>query len=198
MRKTVLVLRALTLSVVVFSNSGCRNSVPLPWKVEEGNCGGVACSDPVSAFVTASEFCRKVHNYYEAGGTVAGYGKASIGIVGAVAGSVIAPVTQGTSTKAWAGLAGSTNAMQTYMDEALSTSLALKRQAAIAAAMTKGHEAIGRAVTPQDKVLAAMGMTNGCWLAGSETDQATLSAIIAVPLTTASAPSPAASAPIGR
>lgn len=161
---------------------GCTSTPKLPWEGKEPQfCRAANCTeyDVVAAFTAASNFCRELHNRYEAGTTYAGYTKATIGVVGTLAGAVAAPLSKGTATKAWAGLAGATNAMQTSMEDAMSTTLALNRQSAISQAMLGYVDTIhaDTGTSPLDRVLASVKMSNACWLAVGNADSAALQAL---------------------
>lgn len=177
------------IAVVTFNLVGCasltqRQTASWPWVEEDGSfklCNkGASCTDQdaLRAFEMASKFCRNVHNFYESRGQAGLGAKASIGILGTLAGAVAAPLANGSATKAWAGLSGASNAMQTQMDDALSNALSLKRQAAIADAVKEGaSEFDGIQNSPAKQVIAAMMMSNGCWLAAGKADQAAIQAL---------------------
>jgi len=182
--------RSIFLIAMVLSLTGCktitqRSTAKWPWLTEEGTF--TLCKedskckeqDVLLAFGMASKFCREVHNFYESRGQ-AGLGtKASVGIVGTLAGAVVAPLTHGSATKAWAGLSGASNAMQTQVDDALSNALALKRQAAIADAVKTGtNKFYDHGDNPTKQVISAIMMSNGCWLASGKADQEAIQALI--------------------
>lgn len=163
---------------------GCTTAPTLPWTGKDAQklCQGGQCNDTdvLTAYLNASNFCRELHHYYEAGGNYAGYTKASIGVIGTLAGAVAAPLSKGTATKAWAGLAGATNAVQASMEDAMSTTLALKRQSAIATAMVDFDDLVraeGQA-SASNGVLASVKMANACWAAVGNADAEALRALV--------------------
>ena len=168
-------LRSLCALVLVALTSGCasiygQGAAEWPWPT--GNpCGGSCDSkDAMTAYVKASEFCRKVQNFYERGGQRSDATRLAVGAVGAVAGSVLAPISHGTAATAWSGLSGAANATQVAMDDAFSSSVAAKRRNKVADALDAGHTAYGSAQDDQGRVLAAVHMATSCSMASARAD----------------------------
>ena len=90
-----------------------------PWLANDKPCATKECSvdDAVLAIAKAQAFCMDLREYYERGGQVTAGQKLFVGVFGSLAGSVFAITTAGTASKAWAGLSGATNGIQTQIDQ---------------------------------------------------------------------------------
>lgn len=124
-------------------------------------------------------YCRDVHNWYEASGNQTGLAQTGIGTFGVLAGSVAAPLSTGNAAKAWAGLSGATNAMQSSIKDNLSGSLAIKRTKAVLDATTLAQSKFSQAALPNDKVLVAINMAVACAMAPAAADGAAMKALSA-------------------
>ncbi|HSH85767.1 MAG TPA: hypothetical protein VK958_00800 [Methylophilus sp.] len=180
-----------------FTLSGCSTfqrltdteSPTWPWKGDgiKGACPNsettLACSEleALNAYVKAMEFCRLVHNYYENGGTMAKGTKFGIGILGAVSGAVLAPITTGGASTAFASFSGAANGMQTSFEENFSSSFNLSKQIAVADEGRNGVSSFNSAITSQlshnDKVGIAIGIAYKCSVAANKTDSAVITAL---------------------
>lgn len=143
--------RCLFVISAVLSLTGCASvkgqaSVKWPWADGEGKftapCA-TTCQAPqaMEAYLRATQFCRDVAIFYENGGRASGFSQFAVGTVGILAGSVAAPLAQGTAAKAWSGLSGATNALQIPMEQTFSASLATSRQNAVVQAAANGAKA---------------------------------------------------------
>lgn len=166
--------------------SGCmgmrgQTAVKWPWADRDGTvrsvCAKPSCdaSEALRAYMEASQFCRNVAIYYENGGKTSGLSQFAVGTIGVLAGSVAAPIAQGTAATAWSGLSGATNALQIPMEQTFSASLATTRQNAVVVAAANGAAAYREAGTDSNKqALAALNMALECSLAPSRADQEAL------------------------
>lgn len=168
--------------LTVVSLSGCSTLKGIKgaqWPWSQANPCASTCTEQeaMQAFVAASGFCRDVQNYYESGGFYAKSSRLAVGTIGALAGSVMAPLATGSATNAWAGLSGATNALQSQMDEAFSSAVAVRRRAAIVEAAEENAARYRAAVTPSQRVVAAIDMARSCSMGSATADQGTLRAL---------------------
>lgn len=179
-------MKKLTLaSLVIFPLilSGCasvgRSSAVWPWPTDKQMCAGDVCTEKeaLQAFLQAQYFCRSVHNYYEADGNQAGASQLAVATVGSLAGAVVAPIASGNAAKAWSGLSGATNAMQTSIKENFSGSISAKRTKAVLDATEKWQEEIKKAYDPTNKVRYAIQMATACTMAPAKADNAAFKAL---------------------
>lgn len=178
MQKTFLLTAALILT-------GCgtlkTKTAQWPWTDKkvcqvESEC---RLADALEAYAEASYFCREVHNYYERNGFVGDGASTAIGVVGALSGAVAAPLASGSAAKAWAGLSGATNAMQTNMNNFMSSALAMKRQSAVREAIDAGGNAfINAEGLYQKQVILSIQMANQCWSAAGAADEKVLKSLV--------------------
>jgi hypothetical protein len=122
-------------------------------------------------------YCRAVHNWYESDGNRAGVAQTSIGSLGIVAGSIAAPLSTGNAAKAWAGMSGAANAMQSTMRDNLAGSLSANRTRAVLQATREGQVTYAKARTSNDQVIAAFNMATECSMAPAAADSEALRAI---------------------
>lgn len=148
-----------------------------PWGQETPCKNTCDEKEAVAAFIAASNYCREVQNYYESGGFYAKSSRLAIGTLGAVAGSVLAPLSNGTATTAWAGVSGATNALQSQMDEAFSSAVAVRRRAAIVQSAEFGARQYFKENDDKSRVLTAVNMARSCSMASATADQGTLQAL---------------------
>lgn len=185
-------LRVLGALSIIFALAGCdllkpfkRDTADYPWA--DLQCGvtvdnkakGACTAEEAQALamqVTAGKFCREVHNRYESGANQAGYAQWLVSATGTAAG-LFALSSHGTATKVWAGLAGSTNAMQLAMNNAISATAELQRQSAVARAAREAEKDLIAATTPQERQRLAIRMTNECWMASASAEAKILDAI---------------------
>lgn len=74
-------------------------------------------ADALQSIATAQAYCMDLREYYERGGQVTGSQRLFVGLLGSLAGSVFSITAGGTASKAWAGLSGATNGIQTQIDQ---------------------------------------------------------------------------------
>ena len=191
MRLPILMVAAWTMAL-----SGCesihgaleqpvwpwRFSGPSPVPVDPPRlCSGSSCTsdDALKAFVQASTYCRSVQNFYEREGRYSQDDQLAINALGAVAGAVIAPIANGTSAKAWSGLAGATNTVQLSVQQAFSTALTAKRREAVVQ-VTQGAQKqfTDDARDPGKQVVDALNMAENCSMASASADVAALQAAV--------------------
>ena len=177
-------MRLMSAAFCVFVFSGCaglqpRKSPIWPWPKSTLPCQGDVCTarEGLSAYLAATMYCREVHNWYEASGDQTGLAQTGIGTFGVLAGSVAAPLSTGNAAKAWAGLSGATNAMQSSIKDNLSGSLAIKRTKAVLDATTSGQLKFSQTAHPTDQVLVAINMAVACAMAPAAADGAAMKAL---------------------
>lgn len=183
--ETMNLITLVSLVTIAISATGCASvrgssSAKWPWSESSRPCAAMnSCNagDAIGAFEAASNYCRSVQNYYESGGRKSDTTQFMIGAVGAIAGTVIAPIAKGSAATAWSGLSGATNAVQLSMEDTFSTSLAVKRRGAVVAAATQGSAAYMDAPDENTKVLRAIDMARRCSMAGAEADQSALQSL---------------------
>jgi hypothetical protein len=177
-RKTLLV----AVIACVFAN-GCathayRKTTAWPWH-ERAPCAKDQCSplEAMAASNDANEFCRSVHNYYERGAFGASSSRLFLAGLGAVAGSVVPPLAKGSAKDAWAGLSGSTNALQTSLDQAFSTAMAVKSRAKVAEVADTAAGKVASETTDNARVMASIDMARQCSMASARAQQEALKAM---------------------
>ena len=178
-------MKIFAIAVCVFILTGCASLTGIsrgakwPWPAGNSLCADGACQDKdvLDAYLQAHIFCRSVHNYYESGGSRAGKTQIAIGAIGSLAGSVISPIANGSAAKAWAGLSGTTNALQTSVKENFSGSIAAKRTKAVADATINGETAFALAPDAKTKVIAAINMATACSMAPAKADNEAIKAL---------------------
>lgn len=89
----------------------------------------------------------------------------AIAVLGALSGSVFAPIAKGSGKDAWSGLSGSTNAIQTALDNNFSASLMLSEALAIATAVVKVNGDFIKESDPSKQMQIAYGLPMACRLA---------------------------------
>lgn len=143
-------------------------------------CSSATCSeqDARKALAAASHYCVRIMEYNANSRAMLGGSRVALSSIGALSGGVIAQVAGGTASKAWAGISGVTNGMQSKMDEAFAGALYLQRRKAVATAAGLGMEKVMKAErTPEKRVEAAMQMALACAAAAAEADANSLNAI---------------------
>lgn len=102
-----------------------------PWKkpvseIDLTSCkSGGECSfhDVYTSIIATGTYCRQVSNYYENGGNINSNTRLGVKILGVLAGSVFGITAGGSAAKAWSGLSGATNGIQSDLsDSALARS----------------------------------------------------------------------------
>ncbi|WP_148650320.1 hypothetical protein [Lysobacter capsici] len=109
-------------------------------------------------------------------------GRFGIGLIGTVAGSVIAPVTTGSAAKAWSGVSGASNALQSQMDSVFSSSNHIRRRAAIAQAAREAKREFLDERSAGKKRDIAIAMATACETAAADADQQALEALSNAPI----------------
>lgn len=158
---------------------GCSTGPTATWPWEESMPCTAKCTakEASKAFVDAVGFCRKVQNYYEAHGFYATNSKFWIGAVGTLSGAVAAPLAGGSAKDAWAGLSGSTSALQTGFEEGFSSAVYVRRRASVASAGKEGIVQYSLAEDDDQRVAVAVAMAFNCSVAAADAESAALRAI---------------------
>jgi hypothetical protein len=120
---------ALALSMlIVMSLTGCETAYKqmkigrpgTPWDHDfNGSCasdGDCKQKEAMAAVAAAQNYCSTLREYYERGTEISSNLKATVGITGILAGSVFAVTSVGTASKAWAGISGASNGVQTQIN----------------------------------------------------------------------------------
>ena len=181
-------LLLVACAVLLSGCAGLRGSTSTPWPWAQGaperpvckDMGNCRSDDALHAYMSASDYCRRLHAYYESGGRKNEGFQFGVGAAGAVAGSLIAPIAKGTAAKAWSGLSGAANAVQLSMEEAFSTSVAVRRSLKVKSAADAGAEAFTKAGNPYAAVLVAVEMARACSMAATDADAEALEALRSV------------------
>ena len=130
----------LTLAGALLALSGCAsvNSQFFP-KAEEPKWSSLCKDEPSTsdscarrAYERAMTYCVAKQAEYQDFDLATNQFRFGIGTVGAIAGAVVAPLASGTAAKAWSGLSGATNGIQTGYDQAFSAARETNRRAALA------------------------------------------------------------------
>ncbi|MFJ4375183.1 hypothetical protein ACIP1T_21575 [Pseudomonas japonica] len=117
-----------------------------PWKktapeLDLSSCkSGGECSyyDAYSSIMATGAYCRDVSNFYENGGNINSNTRLGVKILGVLAGSVFGITAGGSAAKAWSGLSGATNGIQSDLsDSALARSNRARVVAQILSEYTK-------------------------------------------------------------
>lgn len=159
-----------------------RTQPEWPWDKEdpvpctgnnETNC---YLKDAIDSYVKATTFCRQVLNYYESGGSISNNSKLAVGVIGALSGSVVSVVANGSAAKAWSGLSGATNGIQASMDQAFSAVLNANRMSQVRIAyQSNAKEIIGKsdassAASYQNIVFSSVKMAADCAMGSANAD----------------------------
>ena len=124
-RRTQRIVLVAGVAILTSACSSIRSpGVPSnPWLGSTAACSGsdanreCTFSEAVNAVAKSQAYCMDLREYYERGGEVTGSQRLFVGIFGSLAGSVFAITAGGTAAKAWAGLSGATNGIQTQLDQ---------------------------------------------------------------------------------
>lgn len=161
--------------------SGCSlwKSEPVwPWTPKELPCNSVCTNDDaVKSFTAAMTYCIALQNYHAKNGGVLNSGRFVMAATGTLAGAVFAPLASGSASTAWSGLSGSTNALQSSLDENFSSVLAVKRRSSVAKAGKDALESFPGKADPDVRVYASVAMAFNCAVAGADVDSAAIRAI---------------------
>lgn len=91
--------------------------------------------------------------------------KLAIAVLGTLSGSVFSQLAKGSGKDAWSGLSGSTNALQSALDENFSSSLMLSEALAIATAVTEVNKKFIQETDSNVKLQIAYSLPMSCRLA---------------------------------
>ncbi len=155
-------------------------AVPWPWDKDNMPCKSETCKQEEIrlAYLQASQFCRELHNYYLRKSTKTKGGRFWLTLTGAIAGSVVAPISGESTTNAMAGIAGATNAANTALDNFFSEASNLKKRAAIAQATLEGQHKFNSEMVDSKKLIIAFNMASECAMSSSEIDKSTLQSVL--------------------
>ena len=152
-------------------------------RAADGNCTE---ADVITNLSLASHFCRKVQNHYESGGFSSNEAKMTIATIGTLSGAVFAPLGKGSATKAWAGLSGSTNALQAALDQSFSATMILRSRAAVLQAYDENYRELNNAATANAKVERIIVMAASCAMAPANAELNSLKSAINAPTSASS------------
>lgn len=174
----------LLLAVAVLSGCAGRSAPMYPWEKNAEPlippCAASQCDEKeaLAALNSATRMCRGVHNYYESGGFYSQSARFGVSTLGVLSGAVFANTAKGSAAKAWSGLSGATNGIQSTLNETIGSAVDLKQRQAVATATAKGFNAYRAAGSPNEKVVAALEMVAGCTMASAEARAEALRSII--------------------
>ena len=144
-------------------------------------CAGTCTDYEVSRAINhAFQRCRNTQNLYERRGFNSKSGQLAVAVVGALAGAVAAPIAKGSGAKAWSGLSGAANGIQTQLDEQFSATIIAQERLAVSDAMVRGEvilRAAEKEANPPKEVFEAQVMAYECSMAAATADAAVANAI---------------------
>lgn len=167
------IMKKILLFILCTSTAGCSaiqavRGPAWPWQIDVDKQETTACKgactdqDALVAFSKATQYCRTVWNFYECAGNYSNAAQLEIGWLGAISGAVIAPVASPTAAKGWAGLSGASNGMQKQLTDMFSSSVAVKKQSAVANFYRDKHVEVMTEQVPVLAVKKAMALAAGC------------------------------------
>lgn len=149
-----------------------------PWPDGETPCKD-SCGDVEAAktFAQAITYCIKVQDYHARNGGALNSGRFVMAATGTLAGAVFAPLASGSASTAWSGLSGSTNALQSALDENFSSVLVVKRRSGVAKAGKDAIEKFPEKGPAHVRAQASVVMAFNCAVAGAEVESAAIRAL---------------------
>ncbi|MBA1245818.1 hypothetical protein [Pseudomonas japonica] len=172
-------LKTLLASAVAVALGACSTGPTAAWPWADKRPCADTCTpkEAAQAFADAVGFCRAVQNYYEKHGFYATNSKFLMGAFGTLSGAVAAPLAGGGAKDAWAGLSGSTSALQTGFEEGFSSAVYVRRRASVASAGKEGILQYSLAETDNQRAIVAVAMAFNCSVAAADAESAALRAI---------------------
>ncbi|MBX8516058.1 hypothetical protein K5D69_15290 [Pseudomonas cichorii] len=171
-----------------------------PWPEDKQPCA-TECQekDAVKAYASAITYCNDLQRYLAQGSGAISSGRFALAATGTLAGAVFSPIAKGSASTAWAGLSGSTNALQASIDENFSGVLALKRRASVATAGQAGIAGYPKNGSANDRVYASISMAFNCAVAPAGVEAGAIKAVseVTVPAPGISSKEPAPQAQTG-
>lgn len=171
----------LGLGIVVVSGCSIWKPKPeWPW-IDKPPCSDI-CENKhaIKAFTDAMTYCIALQDYHSRNGGALNSGRFVMAATGTLAGAVFAPLASGSASTAWSGLSGSTNALQSALDENFSTVMAVKRRASVAQAGKDGMKSFPSESEANSKVYASVSMAFNCATAAAEVESAAIREILGV------------------
>jgi len=134
------------------------------------SCLSTSCThgQAIASWRNTGNFCRNVQNYYESRSYRANVGRFGIATLGSLAGSVFAVTSEGTASKAWSGLSGSANGIQSTLNETIGRAVTLQQQQAVRRAYQTGFKAFMEEKDPTNRVAIALATEVECANSGAE------------------------------
>lgn len=151
------------------SNSVCTVKVETP-----NDC---TLTDVVTAYNLALNYCIDYSNMYEDGGDTINNSRFAIATLGTLSGAVFAPLAGGSAKDAWSGLSGSTNALQSSLNESFNNAINIRRRLEITGAGTTAKQQVSEGKDHLNKVLASMQLAYECRMAAARADGAAIQAL---------------------
>jgi len=181
-------MRKILLVILCASTAGCSaiqsvRGPAWPWPIDADKQETTVCKgtctdqDALVAFSKATQYCRSVWNFYENAGNYSNAAQLEIGWLGAISGAVIAPVASPTAAKGWAGLSGATNGMQKQLSDVFSSTVAVKKQSAVAKFYQRQFSEVMNEKSPVIAVKKAMALAAGCSGQSANVETSVLKAI---------------------
>ncbi|EFQ62736.1 hypothetical protein PFWH6_3531 [Pseudomonas fluorescens WH6] len=168
--------------VLVLLLVGCKSTPAWPWKTgvpcDKAADGKADCSDMdvLNTYSQARSYCLDLSDLYEGTGSSISSSRFWIASFGTLSGAVFAPLAGGSAKDAWSGVSGSTNALQSALDENFSNAVFVRRRQEIADSGKVAREGMSN-VSNVGKVLLAMDIAYDCRMAVARADAAAASAI---------------------
>lgn len=182
-------MRLMLLLCICILVTGCSmktiyNPEPeWPWKskpvctakVETPN--DCTLTDVVTAYNLALNYCIDYSNMYEDGGDTINNSRFAIATLGTLSGAVFAPLAGGSAKDAWSGLSGSTNALQSSLNESFSNAINIRRRLEITGAGATAKRQVSEGKDHLNKVLASLQLAYECRMAAARADGAAIQAL---------------------
>ena len=169
--------------LLVLFLAGCKSTPVWPWKTEvpcDKTADGKAdCSemDVLNTYSKARSYCLDLSDLYEGTGSNISSSRFWIASFGTLSGAVFAPLSSGSAKDAWSGVSGSTNALQSALDENFSNAVFVRRRQEIADSGKVARDGMSNVPSNVSKVLLAMDIAYDCRMAVARADAAAASAI---------------------
>jgi hypothetical protein len=166
-------LRLASLLVAALALSGCKTLSRTNGAGDLSTaprCLSSSCThgQAIAAWRNTGAFCRNVQNVYERRSHNANVGRFGIATFGSLAGSVFAVTSKGTASKAWSGLSGSANGIQSTLNETIGRAVSLQQQQAVRRAYQTGFKAFMEEKDPTNRVAIALATEVECANSGAE------------------------------
>lgn len=153
-----------------------------PWAPQQtpaAPCSSWRCTeaDALAAYNSANVYCQQHLEDSQKGAWHGRGAKLAIKALGVIAGSILVPVTTGSTSTAWGGVAGAANAFGTQLDSTVVAAVGVHQRAAIATSARLDAERFQAAHTPAAQIAASMDMARECAMSAAIAEQKLLNAL---------------------